>query len=241
MDGKQYRIVLKVVLDVAKEEERKKQREEELRKEKEQRIQEIKKEEEKQIECPECRKNFSAKLSVCPYCGLSLEDKENVKRLNEIRVMENMLMDKRGYVKIILQCLGYATLSILLFALDATGWSFLIALACGGIACVYLLGIIIAVNDNNSLKNKIDLARTDYEKYKDVKRKSDAEAIANRNRIAEERARKDTINHPVCPMCGSKNTMKISTVNRAASVAMVGVASSKIGKQYQCKACGYKW
>ena len=42
---------IKAHFERIKEEERKKQREEELRKEKEQRIQEIKKEEEKQINC----------------------------------------------------------------------------------------------------------------------------------------------------------------------------------------------
>lgn len=44
-----------------------------------------------------------------------------------------------------------------------------------------------------------------------------------------------------CPECGSKNVLKISTINRATSVAMVGVASSKIGKQYECKNCKHKW
>ena len=44
-----------------------------------------------------------------------------------------------------------------------------------------------------------------------------------------------------CPMCGSKKVKKIGTVNRAASVAAVGLASSKIGKQYECDACKHKW
>ena len=44
-----------------------------------------------------------------------------------------------------------------------------------------------------------------------------------------------------CPMCGSKKVKKIGTVNRAASVATVGLASSKIGKQYECDDCKHKW
>lgn len=44
-----------------------------------------------------------------------------------------------------------------------------------------------------------------------------------------------------CPMCGSKKVKKIGTVNRAASVAAVGLASSKIGKQYECDDCKHKW
>ena len=44
-----------------------------------------------------------------------------------------------------------------------------------------------------------------------------------------------------CPMCGSKKVKKIGTMNRAASVATVGLASSKIGKQYECDDCKHKW
>ena len=45
----------------------------------------------------------------------------------------------------------------------------------------------------------------------------------------------------VCPVCGARLVKKISTANRAVSVAAVGMASSKIGKQYECDRCGHKW
>lgn len=44
-----------------------------------------------------------------------------------------------------------------------------------------------------------------------------------------------------CPICHSKNVKKISTASRALSVGMVGMASSKIGKQYECDNCHHKW
>lgn len=44
-----------------------------------------------------------------------------------------------------------------------------------------------------------------------------------------------------CPICGSTNVNRISTMNRTVSVATVGLASSKIGKQYECKNCKHKW
>lgn len=48
--------------------------------------------------------------------------------------------------------------------------------------------------------------------------------------------------HPAkCPTCGSTNIKDISTLNRAVSVGMFGLASSKIGKTKECKDCGYKW
>ena len=44
-----------------------------------------------------------------------------------------------------------------------------------------------------------------------------------------------------CPVCGSIRVNKISTANRLTSVFAFGLASSKIGKQYECKSCKHKW
>lgn len=41
----------------------------------------------------------------------------------------------------------------------------------------------------------------------------------------------------VCPYCKSTNTEKIGTLNRAVSVSLIGVASSKLGKQWHCNNC----
>lgn len=45
----------------------------------------------------------------------------------------------------------------------------------------------------------------------------------------------------VCPICKSRKIKKISNANRATSVAIMGLASSKIGKQYECDSCHHKW
>lgn len=44
-----------------------------------------------------------------------------------------------------------------------------------------------------------------------------------------------------CPACKSSKVRRISTTSRVVSVAMVGVASSKIGKSMECLNCGYKF
>ena len=44
-----------------------------------------------------------------------------------------------------------------------------------------------------------------------------------------------------CPMCGSHVVKKLTVADRAVSVAAWGLASGKIGKQYECKKCGHKW
>lgn len=56
------------------------------------------------------------------------------------------------------------------------------------------------------------------------------------NKIKQEQA-----NKPKCPICGSTNISKISTLNRAVSVGLLGLASSKIGKTHKCNKCGSTW
>lgn len=52
---------------------------------------------------------------------------------------------------------------------------------------------------------------------------------------------KDNNCQPTCPTCHSRKVEKISTLNRATSIYMWGIFSSKINKQFVCKNCGYKW
>ena len=54
--------------------------------------------------------------------------------------------------------------------------------------------------------------------------------------IMEERSRGSK-----CPSCGSSNISKIGVVNRAVSVGIFGLASSKIGKTHKCNNCGTTW
>ena len=48
-------------------------------------------------------------------------------------------------------------------------------------------------------------------------------------------------NKPKCPTCGSTNVKHISTLNRAVSIGVFGLFSSKIGKSYECQNCKAKW
>lgn len=41
-----------------------------------------------------------------------------------------------------------------------------------------------------------------------------------------------------CPYCNSTNVKKISSTERVASVAMMGIFSKKINKSFKCNACG---
>ena len=44
-----------------------------------------------------------------------------------------------------------------------------------------------------------------------------------------------------CPMCGSKKIKTIKTGSKMASIAITGLASNKIGKNYECDNFQYKW
>lgn len=68
-------------------------------------------------------------------------------------------------------------------------------------------------------------------------------AIGNaiRNGVKPEEAFKGNFNVAKCPTCGSTNISKIGLVNRAVSVGVFGLASSKIGKTHKCNSCGTTW
>ena len=61
-------------------------------------------------------------------------------------------------------------------------------------------------------------------------------AMARGKAILEEKSRAAK-----CPSCGSSNISKIGVVNRAVSVGIFGLASSKIGKTHKCNSCGTTW
>lgn len=46
---------------------------------------------------------------------------------------------------------------------------------------------------------------------------------------------------PKCITCGSTNITKISTASKVGSVAMWGLLSRKVHKQWHCNACGSEW
>ncbi len=52
---------------------------------------------------------------------------------------------------------------------------------------------------------------------------------------------KDYKNMPKCPTCSSINIRKISVTSKVASVAMWGVLSRKVYKQWHCDTCGSEW
>ena len=105
--------------------------------------------------------------------------------------------------------------------------------------------------DYKSELNRYNEIVSDFDHYKQEKIKAveneydrkinNIKLYGSENEPSRTYSYRPTVNTPKCPTCGSTNIKKIGTVNRAASVYAAGLASSKIGKQFECKNCGYKW
>ena len=117
-----------------------------------------------------------------------------------------------------------------------------------GIVLGYVAFLVIKAGFK-ALKRKEELfniALTDFEKYQKTYVEEQEELDFRREnlqqRIDEIKEQKELKNAtPKCPICGSKSTTRISTAGRMVSVGTVGLASSKIGKQYRCMNCKHQW
>lgn len=87
--------------------------------------------------------------------------------------------------------------------------------------------------------------RKEWERQKELKKANIAELYKYRADSEVERKYTPPTPSPTsqikCPVCGSNNVERITTMDRSISVAMVGMASGKIGKQYKCKKCKHMW
>lgn len=100
------------------------------------------------------------------------------------------------------------------------------------------------------IKRDLELNAIQHQKEKeeqDRKLRKQAEEEARKRKFEQEAAERQAAfqlqqdlasgKRVVCPYCKSTNTEKISTLNRAVSISIVGAASSKLGKQWHCNNC----
>jgi hypothetical protein len=132
--------------------------------------------------------------------------------------------------------------------------------------CIYcgedLKDGIIETEDTVSEKSISELSDAEIlEKYSDYRKRiekqtgrqmTDFEFLSG---IME--ARRDSLNHqaetyfasnkeanvskPKCSTCQSENIQKISAMTKAGSVALWGIFSQKVKKQWHCNSCGSEW
>ena len=101
--------------------------------------------------------------------------------------------------------------------------------------------------DNEVYKKWNDNQRNKYmKKYKSKYNSNSSSVTISKASMPVQSALKTSLtnqqaNIPTCPTCGSTNVKHISTLNRAVSIGVFGLFSSKIGKNYECLNCKSKW
>lgn len=221
--------------DIKKAEQEKKEAEKKKKAE-EERIKKEKAKQEKMINCPECGESFLESVKICPYCGLSLDDKETLKKLSDIKYLEheastNDELLKYGSYLIV----SSISLLVLFFLVSSGAKGFLIVpgIILNILCVVVSLCVIIGeLSRKKKMKNAAILAKTDYDAYV-LERKKELQKLSD----SIERSSNSTKNSPKCPYCHSLNVVKVSTASRMLSTSAVGMASNKIGKQWKCNSC----
>ena len=222
------------------------------------------------VNCPECgRQNVSDSAVSCPECGYAIKEHFDRIRLEEQRIaeerafqeqreaeerhkketegerqqetiatLEKQIQNSTSEIK--KAGIGLAVslpLTILFWSLSNHGSLGILIVLCGIAVFASVVFLANGIMQRNTAMKDLDAAKRSINEY-EAAVDSRMKAYAAQSRAYQA---KSASKHPKCPMCGSTNTERISTLNRAASVAAVGLASSKIGKQYQCKNCKHKW
>ena len=95
--------------------------------------------------------------------------------------------------------------------------------------------------DNEVYKKWNDVQKNNYQKkYKSKYQTSESTIVINKP-TSTQPSQSTPLNIPKCPTCGSTNIRRISTLDRAVSIGILGIFSGKIGKNYECLNCKAKW
>lgn len=194
------------------------------------------------VKCPECgRENVSDSAEMCPSCGYGIKEyyarirareraiKEHEYKLSSVKMPEKPKKENTLFSLakgIFIFC---GVLTVLCLLLDA---AILIVIP----LMIALVGVLFYLEGDKKYTKEMEQynsAKADFERYKkqEVERQ---ESIEARRRAEYENAIK-------CPVCNSIKVEKITAVGRSVSIAAVGLASGKIGKQYKCKNCKHMW
>lgn len=182
------------------------------------------------VKCPECgRENVSDSAEACPNCGYGIKahfdmlKKQQISQEIHQRKLQNVKMPEEP------KKLNFAYGLAIFFGVGAL-CGFITSPVAGIIGILFTCWMCYeGAKQYNREMEKYNLAKSNFEKYQqEVVKEQEYKAIIEASKQK-------------CPSCGSTNIQKISTTDRAVSVATVGLASGKIGKQYKCKNCKHMW
>lgn len=205
----------------------------------------VKKENAQTIKCENCGALYPDDMTQCPTCGSSfditdyLEGRNTYHNKKQYKTNSNAITsNSKNIIKpqkpqFSKGLIIYSVIATLLFILLFHSKPFAVLLE---IFTFVLAPLGIYGSSFLKEKQNYDLAERDIEEYhkKMIKESQEEAAMREAKRIRE-------LNAPKCPHCNSSNIERITTMDRGVSIAMVGLASGKIGKQYKCKNCKHMW
>ena len=127
----------------------------------------------------------------------------------------------------------YTVLISIFFILAAIGFmtacadpdELVIGVLSGGLfSWLGIRAVMEAKYDLEKRRSDYELAKTNFEKYQEEMLKREKERQKDKE-LERQRQIREYNNKPRCPNCSSTNIRRISTINRAVSVATVGIAS----------------
>lgn len=199
------------------------------------------------VNCPECGKqNISDMALACPQCGFAIREHTEVGQREQNKVSRFEATKQQvaiEYIKSEISSCNKVICSAVLLGVV----SFILALFNDGVNSVVIPCFIVFWSMAASIfalsiiskKRHDDLALI-VSDFQEFERQIQKRNRANTKYQLAVKAVMNSVPHK-CPECGSTNTTRISENNRAFSVAVFGLASSKVGKQYQCNNCSHKW
>lgn len=164
------------------------------------------------IKCPECgRENVSDSAEMCPGCGFGIKKHFEAIKMKQEENEKCRIREEQERIELKSIPLPNKPEKPALF---------------------FMMSTLEKQKYYNALQ-LYELSRKDPLAYK--KRILEAKKIAINAEVEK------WLKRIKCPKCGSDDIKSISTLNRAISVSTVGLASNKIGKQYQCRKCKNIW
>lgn len=205
------------------------------------------------IKCPECGKEISNKSTTCIHCGypLSIDTKEQTLYCLYAPMWETNCLLK----KLLHEILGYTEEEINIMSSEKYDRNIVNGITLDQAKAIteifsdngFVLYLktygeseeIIFWNDLGICLNQ-SLPKEHYCDEPLISRKQLSNVYAPKMKV---QATTPYNTKPIveCPYCHSRNTKKVSIVGKAGSVAIWGIFSQKIKKQWHCNTCGSEW
>lgn len=193
---------------------------------------------------------------ICPFCGAEFIDVTNANGHEVCQFCETDLstglppnpeIDGNTKISAYLGALLFFASIVIFIVSIAKDPVSLFGLLAALALVVFAYTLCKGIFHYNGKKKKYALAQSDKDAYIDFCKKEYAKMVSTRNEYMELSAKYEETKRlkkeqsvPACPICHSKqHVRRLSSLDRTVSTAVWGVASSAIGKQWECASCNH--